>query len=57
MLLSITEEIHNMKRGHVTGHKQERTGKGWWYQTEEVEAIIRQLEAEWQARQQQAEKQ
>jgi len=28
-----------MKRGHVTGHKKERTGKGWWYQTEEVEAL------------------
>jgi hypothetical protein len=42
-----------MKRGHVTGHKQERSGKGsnWWYQTPEVEAMIRQMEAEWQARQ------
>ncbi len=42
-----------MKRGHVTGHKQERTGKGnnWWYQTPEAEAILRQLEAEWEAKQ------
>ncbi len=42
-----------MKRGHITGHKQERTGKGnnWWYQTPETEEIIRKLEAEWQARQ------
>ena len=43
-----------MKRGHVTDHKTERTGTGWWYQTKEAEAIICQLEAEWQARQQQA---
>ena len=43
-----------MKRGHVTGHKTERPGTGWWYQTPEAEAIIRQLEAEWQAQQQQA---
>jgi len=46
-----------MKRGHVTGHKQERPGNGWWYQTEEAEAIVRQLEAEWQARQQPAQQQ
>ena len=42
-----------MKQGHVTGHKTERTGKGWWSQTPEAEAIIRKLEVEWQARQQQ----
>jgi hypothetical protein len=46
-----------MKRGHVTGHKQEHPGKGWWYQTEEAEEIIRELEAEWQVRQQQAQQQ
>jgi hypothetical protein len=46
-----------MKRGHVTGHKQERTGQGWWSQSEEAEAIIRQLEVAWQARQQQAQQQ
>ena len=46
-----------MKRGHVTGHKHECPGNGWWYQTEEAEALIRQLEAEWQARQQQGDKQ
>ena len=45
-----------MKHGHVTGHKKERSGKGsnWWYQTPEAEAIIRKLEAEWEAKQQQA---
>jgi hypothetical protein len=45
-----------MKRGHVTGHKPERPGKGnnWWYQTSEAEAIMRKLEAEWEAKQQQA---
>jgi hypothetical protein len=53
MLQHPTEEEHSMKHGHVTGHKQERTGQGW-YQTEEAEALIRQLEAAWQARQQQA---
>src|SRR6266540_7084788 len=48
-----TQGAHTMKRGHVTGHKQERTGKGnnWWYQTPEAEAILRQLEAEWEAKQ------
>ena len=46
-----------MKRGHVTGHKAEHTGQGWWYQTPEAEAIIRKLEAAWQARQQQEEQQ
>ena len=42
-----------MKRGHVTGTKKERSGKGtsWWYQTPEAEAMIRQLEAEWAAKQ------
>jgi hypothetical protein len=45
-----------MKRGHVTGHKQERTGKAWWYQTPEAEEMIRKLEAEWAAKQQQASK-
>ena len=39
-----------MQRDHVTGHKQERTGKAWWYQTEEAETMMRQLEAEWQHR-------
>ena len=45
-----------MKRGHVTGHKKERTGKrsNWWYHTPEAEEIIYKLEAEWEARQQQA---
>ena len=46
MLQHSIEKQHSMKRGHVTGHKQERTGKSWWYQTEEAEAMIRQLEAE-----------
>jgi hypothetical protein len=45
-----------MKRGHVTGHKKECCGKAWWYQTPEAEAMIRQLEAEWEAKQQQASK-
>jgi hypothetical protein len=42
-----------MKRGHITGHKKERSGKGhnWWYQIPEAEEIIRKLEAEWQTRQ------
>jgi hypothetical protein len=44
-----------MKRGYVTGNKKERTGKAWWFQTPEAEAIIRQLEAEWEAKQQQQE--
>ena len=45
-----------MKRGHVTGHKQERSSKSnnWWYQTPEAEAMIRQMEAEWEAKQQDA---
>jgi hypothetical protein len=47
-----------MKRGHVTGNKKERSGKGnnWWFQTPEAEAMIRKLEAEWEAKQQQASK-
>ena len=47
-----------MKRGHVTGHKHECSGKGnnWWYQTPEAEAIILKLEVEWEAKQQQASK-
>ena len=57
MLQHPTEEEHSMKHGHVTGHKKERTGQGWWYQSEEAEAIIRQLKAAWQARQQQAQQQ
>ena len=30
-----------MKRGHITGHKHERSGKGsnWWYQTRMVEKL------------------
>jgi hypothetical protein len=53
-----TQGAHTMKHGHVTGHKKERSGKGsnWWYQTPEAEAIIRKLEAEWEATQQQASK-
>src|SRR6266446_2086706 len=48
-----TQGAHTMKRGHVTGHKHECSGKGnnWWYQTPEAEAIIRKLEAEWDAKQ------
>ena len=42
-----------MKRGHVTGHKRARKPTNSWYHTEEAEALIRKLEAEWQARQQQ----
>jgi hypothetical protein len=41
---------NEMQRGHVTGHKRERCGKAWWYQTAEAEAMIQQLEAEWQHR-------
>ena len=39
-------------QGHVTGHKKERSGKGanWWYQLPETEAMIKQLEAAWQAK-------
>ena len=51
MLHHITEKEHSMKRGHITGHKTERTGKGWWYQTPEAEAIIRRLEQEEATRQ------
>jgi len=39
-----------MKRGHCTGHKRERKGSTDWYRHLEEEAI-RQVEAEWQARQ------
>src|SRR5207249_6673165 len=48
-----TQGARTMKRGHVTGNKKERSGKGnnWWYQTPEAEAMIRKLEAGWQARQ------
>ena len=35
-----------MKRGHVTGHKKERTPANDWYQSEEAEAIMQALEAE-----------
>ncbi len=42
-----------MKRGHVTGTKKERCGKAWWYQTPEAEEMMRQLEAAWQAKQEQ----
>jgi hypothetical protein len=43
-----------MKRGHVTGHKKERSGKGsnWWYATEEAQELLRKLDAEWAAKQQ-----
>ena len=39
-----------MKRGHVTGTKRERKGASDWYKELE-EANIRQIEAEWQAKQ------
>jgi hypothetical protein len=39
-----------MKRGHVTGHKHEKTGQGWWMQTEEYEELIRQAQADEAAR-------
>jgi hypothetical protein len=41
---------NEMKHGHVTGHKKERSGKGrnWWYHTPEAEEIIRKLDAEWE---------
>jgi len=47
-----------MKRGHVTGTKRERSGKvnNWWYATEEVQELLRKLDAEWEAKQQQASK-
>jgi hypothetical protein len=47
-----------VSRGHVTGTKRERSGKGnnWWYQTPEAEEIMRKLEAEWEAKQQQGSK-
>ena len=45
-----------MKKGHCTGHKRERSGKAWWYQTTEAEAIMQKLEAEWAAKQQQGSK-
>ena len=40
-----------MKRGHVTGTKRERRGASDWYKQIE-EAMIRKIEAEWQAKQQ-----
>jgi hypothetical protein len=47
-----------MKRAHVTGTKHERSGKGsnWWYVTEEAQEVLRKLDAEWAAKQQQASK-
>ena len=47
-----------MKRDHVTGTKRERSGKGnnWWYQTEEAQELLRKLDAEWEAKQQQVSK-
>jgi len=47
-----------MKHGHVTGHKKERSGKNanWWYATEEAQELLRKLDAEWEAKQQQASK-
>lgn len=39
-----------MSRGHVTGHKQERTGSQDWYKHIEEE-WIKKAEAEWQAKQ------
>src|SRR6266436_2234482 len=40
---------HTMKKGHCTGHKRERSGKGnnWWYASPEAEEIMRKIEAEW----------
>jgi hypothetical protein len=42
-----------MKRGHITGHKKERSGKGsnWYYATEEAQEMLRKLDAEWEAKQ------
>jgi hypothetical protein len=38
-------------RGHVRGHKKERGGHNWLMQTEEYDAEIQRLEAEWKAKQ------
>jgi hypothetical protein len=40
-----------MKRGHVTGHKKERTGSQDWYRAIQEEHLKR-IEKEWQAKQQ-----
>ena len=50
------EKEHSMKWGHVTGHKKERKPRNPWWAAEEEEAI-RKVEAEWQARQAQDDKQ
>lgn len=39
-----------MKRGHVTGHKQERKGASDWYKQIEAENLKR-IKAEWQSKQ------
>ena len=39
-----------MARGHVTGHKTERTGASDWYKAIEEENLKR-IEAAWQAQQ------
>jgi hypothetical protein len=48
-----------MKRGHVTGHKKERSSKNanWWYELPEQQEYLRKLEAEWEAKQQEGLKQ
>ena len=38
-----------MSRGHVTGHKRERTGASDWYRKHEAENLAR-IEREWQER-------
>ena len=39
-----------MKRGHVTGHKQEKKGASDWYKAIE-QAHLERIEKEWQAKQ------
>ena len=47
------DKEHHMKRGHVTGTKKETKRASDWYRAIE-EATIRQVEAQWQARQAQS---
>ena len=50
MLQRTTQKEHSMKRGHVTGHKQERKGSNDWYKAIEEEHC-RRIEHEWAAKQ------
>jgi hypothetical protein len=56
MLQPITQKEHTMSRGHCTGRKKERKGASDWYK-KYGEENIRRVEAEWQARQQEAQQQ